>query len=302
MASLAAPHCFADSLDLAYGQIEQHLALQDETLLLKPAGLSVFYGHDINERWNIAGFYQTMRDDDTLENQREIELDLVSYGGTVNYYQQNWFFSAGVTLSDDEQNITFSPQNPGSREEDTEAVTLSTSLGYGGQSGNWLYDVSLGLQYSDWDIDTRVDNPPPPQEGQNPPPAGDSKVSDNSVSVNTSASLGHYWSLADNRGLMAGVMLSWSYIVSGDSISDNQGVPSGANNNGPRNPGGRNSGGRNGGASGLGATSGDDNYGQVLFYLAYDINNHWSLSLDGATELASDYSEQSWSINLGYAF
>ncbi|WDE13461.1 hypothetical protein [Thalassomonas haliotis] len=296
-ASLVSVNSFADSLDLAYGELEQHVELQNETLLLKPSGLSLFFSHDLNPDWNISAFYQSMGDDNNTGDQPDVDvdLDLNTYGGNINYYQDNWSFSAGLSVSDDEQKITSGTLRPGSRDEETSAVSLSTSVGYGDSQGNWLYDVSLGLQYSDWEVDTYMDVPP----GGNQPQ--DSSRSDNSLGVNTSISLGHYWSLADNRGVLAGAMLSWSYILSGDTLSDGQNTGGAGNNSGPGSPGARTRGSRRG-ATSLSATSGDDNYGQFLMYLSYDINSRWSLSLDTATEIASDYAEQSWSLNLGYAF
>jgi len=303
--ALVSMNSFADSLDLAYGELEQHVELQNETLLLKPSGLSLFLSHDLSPDWTISAFYQSMSDDKNAGNQQEVELDLNTFGGNLNYYRDNWFFSGGISVSDDEQDIDIRALRPVNRSEDTRAVSFSASLGYGDSRGNWLYDLSLGLQYSDWEIDSSTDMPP----ADNPPPGENQQVlmestsSDNSLSVNTSVSLGHYWSLADNSGLMAGGMLSWSYILSGDAVSDNQNT-GGARlgGEGPRNPGGRRSGRGSGTVSSLGATSGDDNYGQVLLYLSYDINSSWSLSLDMAREIASDYSEQSWSLNLGYLF
>ncbi|WDE03733.1 hypothetical protein SG34_020450 [Thalassomonas viridans] len=307
--SLVSVNSFADSLDLAYGELEQHVELQNQTLLLKPSGLSLYFSHDLNPDWNISVFYQSMSDDKNADNQLDVELDLNTYGGNVNYYRDKWYFSAGLSVADDEQNIRSGTIRSAGSDEDTSAVSVSTSLGYGDSQGNWLYDLSLGLQYSDWEIDTRntlpANNPPP---GENPPPGGnvqvmESTTSDNSLSVNTSVSLGHYWSLADNRGVLAGAMLSWSYIVSGDAVSDSQASGgSRLGGEGGRNPGGRSRGSRTGGATSLFATSGDDNYGQLLMYVSYDINSSWSLSLDTAREIASDYSEQSWSLNLGYVF
>ncbi|WP_281556796.1 hypothetical protein [Thalassomonas sp. RHCl1] len=297
-ASLTSVNSFADSLDLAYGELEQHVELQNETLLLKPSGLSLFFSHDLNPDWNISAFYQSMSDDKSTGALLDVgvDVDLNTYGGNVNYYQDNWFFSAGISMSDDEQQITAGGTRPGRRDEDTSALSLSTSVGYGDSQGNWLYDISLGLQYSDWEVDTDFDAPP----GENQPQG--STTSDNSLGVNTSVSLGHYWSLADNRGVLAGAMLSWSYILSGDTVSDSQNT-GGARlgGEGPRSPGGR-TGGSRGGTSSLSATSGDDNYGQFLMYISYDLNSSWSLSFDTATEIASDYSEQSWSLNLGYTF
>ncbi|WDE00712.1 hypothetical protein [Thalassomonas actiniarum] len=297
-ASLTSVNSFADSLDLAYGELEQHVELQNETLLLKPSGLSLFFSRDLNPDWNISAFYQSMSDDKSTGAllDVDVDVDLNTYGGNINYYQDNWFFSAGISISDDEQQISAGGTRPGSRDEDTSALSFSTSVGYGDSKGNWLYDISLGLQYSDWEVDTDFDTPP----GDNQPPGSTS--SDNSLGVNTSVSLGHYWSLADNRGVLAGAMLSWSYILSGDTVSDSQNT-GGARlgGEGPRSPGGRTGGSRTG-ATSLSATSGDDNYGQFLMYLSYDINSSWSLSFDTATEIASDYSEQSWSLNLGYSF
>lgn len=279
----------AHNFDLGYGQLEQQVTLQNETLTLNPAGLSAFLSLDLSPDWSFSVNYQSMNDDKN-ENQLNVDVELVSYGGSINYYRDNWFFSAGLSAVDDEQDVSVDGPGPGDSEEYTQSTTLSTTLGYGWNKGNWLYDFSVGAQYSDWDIDTVMEIRQPGQR----PETQSSSTSDNSVSINTSVSLGHYWAMSDNRGLLAGAMLSWSYILSGDSLVEQQ------NSTGGRG-GGRNGGGP-GAGPGVGTSSGDDNYGQFLLYLSYDLNDVWSLSLDGATEIASDYSGQSWSVNLGYAF
>jgi len=302
---LIATTSFGSNLSINYSQLAHPITLQEQNILLKPTGSAIFLSTDISEHWNIGVDYQVWQDDDNYQNLAIVDLELLTWGGSVNYYQDNWFFSTNISRSEDDLLISNPRRQENYRNENTQTTSLGALVGYNGSQGNWLYDVSIGAQYSDWDIETKQQKVPKDK----PISSLTEQFSDSSTSINTAFSLAHYWSLTENTGVLAGAMISWNYMLSDDDdLADSQ-FDSSAENSATFS---RNTsrlsqrtilqptGGSISSASRI--TSGDDNYGQLSFYLSYDINQSLAIDFDTSLEIASDNSSQTWSAGLSYSF
>ncbi len=302
---LITPMSFASNLSINYSQLAHPVTLQDQSVLLKPTGSAIFLSTDISEHWNLGADYQAWQDDENYQNLAIVDLELLTWGASVNYYQDNWFFTTSISRSEDDLLISNPRRQENHRNENTQTTSIGALAGYNGSQGNWLYDVSIGAQYSDWDIETKQQKVPKDK----PISSLTEQFSDSSTSVNAALSLAHFWSLTENTGVLAGAMISWNYMLSNDddlvdSLFDSSAVngatfsrttsrlsqrtilqPTSGNNN-----------------SASRVTSGDDNYGQLSFYLSYDISQSLAIDFDTSLEIASDNSSQTWSAGLSYSF
>jgi hypothetical protein len=298
--SLITGSVYANNVSLNYSQLEQQISLQDENILLKPAGAGVNVSFDLTSDLSLKFDYQAWQDDQQASDLSTVDIDLSTIGGSLSYLKGNWFISASISASED--NITYLKErrNTPYRAEKTQTTSLGINAGYNGLIDNWMYDFSVGMQYTDWTIDSeQVDNqaPPPRPNDPNPPLTNTSKTDENTTSISANAAIARYWQLTGDNGVLAGAMISWNHQISGDNdlASGNTPPPPPRTNTRTRVS-------RLAGNSPTRATSGDDSYGQVLLYVSYDLNSAWSIDFDTAIEVASDNNSQSWAAGLSYSF
>ncbi|NQZ12998.1 MAG: hypothetical protein HRT35_38120 [Algicola sp.] len=157
-------------------------------------------------------------------------------------------------------------------------------------------------------------NPPPPPPNDPPAPQSDLLTeinSGDSSSISTSFSVARFWSLTENTGVLVGAILSWNHMLSGDSVlvsSNGRNIPPNragqGGNNAPAVAGaaGGNNFNRAGNNNGLSSVSGDDSYGQVSFYVSYDLTESVSVDFDYGVDIGTDENDAVWSVSLGYFF
>jgi hypothetical protein len=299
--SLLVSSSYANNVSLNYSQLEQQISLQEESLLLKPAGPGVNVSFDLTSELILKFDYQQWQDNQQDNNLSAVDIDLSTLGGSLSYLKNNWFYSASISASKDDIAYLRKIKSTPYRTEDTQTTSLGLNIGYNGLIDNWMYDYSVGVQYTDWTTDSiQMENQtPPPRPGEpRPPLSNTTQMDNNTTSINATAALARYWQLSNDNGVLAGAMLSWSYQVSGGEALS-------SGNNPPPPPPRSNNPGRTNRAVGsptIRATSGDDSYGQVLLYVSYDLTSQWSIDIDTAIEVASDDNNQSWAIGMSYAF
>ena len=299
----------ASSLSISYGQLKQHVSYANRELSLAPAGSSISLSLDLNDHYSVDFDYQSFADEHTLANIFKADSELKSWGAGVNYFKDNWSYSASFNQSTDDVFFAGITNMANFSKEDTESTAFGVSIGYGWAQGSWFYNTSAGLNYSDWQSNTngQLEEIQPPSPSGNPPrPSRIITIVQNNeadaLSFNSSFSVARFWSLTDDTGIFAGALLSWSYTLSGDEAFISQ---IGRNNS----RGGNNtSGGRidtnnsAGGSSAIGSVSGDDNYGQLSLYVSYDLTSSWSIDVDTGFDFGTDTNDQTWSVTLGYFF
>ena len=298
--SLITSSSYANNVSLNYSQLEQQISLQDENILLKPAGAGVNVSFDLTSELSLKFDYQTWQDDQQASNLSTVDIDLSTIGGSLSYLKDNWFFSASISASEDDITYLIERRDTPYRSEETQTTSLGLNIGYGGLIDHWMYDFSVGVQYTDWEIDSiQLDPqaPPPRPNDPNPPLTNTSKTDENTINVSANAAIARYCRLTGDNGVLAGAMFSWNHQLSGDNdlASGNNPPPPPRTNTPTRTS-------RVGGNAPTRATSGDDSYGQVLLYVSYDLNSAWSIDLDTAIEVASDNNNQSWAAGLSYSF
>ena len=293
---LISSSAFAHSITLGHSQLKQYISLQDEDVLLNPAGEGVLLSLDLNDNWGVLFDYQTWQDKEQAISPVSIDLALTSLAGSLSYVQGNWYASTSISFSEDDVFYRKNQRNPDFRQEKTQVSSFSGLLAYTWYQGNWMWDISVGAQYADWSIENKIFNGQLAQaEGK---PAEELSISkEDSSSINAGISAAHYWQLAQAQGILAGAMLSWNYQYSGDAhqTTDRQPPPT-------RSTRQQQARGRNISSNASRATSGDDNYGQLMAFLSYDINQNWSVSTDTSVEVASTNNNQSWAVAINYSF
>jgi hypothetical protein len=315
---------YGNSVNVSYGQLKQHVSFSDEAVTLKPIGPSVSLSFDLSDEWSLDLDYHNWQDDLTVNNNFTADSDLKTISTSVNYYKDSWSFSGSYSDSTDDTELV-SVRRPTKKysTEKTASKSFGGSVGYGWVSGNLFYNFSFGAQLSDWDsnmvqANTPVNPPPPPEpppggggQGQPPPPPPEPQTnistevnSGDSTSASTSVSIARYWSLSEDTGVLLGTLLSWNYVLSGDSVLVSQ-TGRGINQpppqpNAPPGGGGQNI--NRAGNNGISSISGDDNYGQLSFYISYDLTSSWSIDLDTGFDIGTDENDQIWSLSLGYFF
>ncbi len=312
------PQSVSDSFNVSYGQLEQEVVFQDDIVSLNPTGAAVALSLDFADNWQVSVNYQQWDDDknhlvqNNNQNQNlvNVDVDLTTWGGSLAYYLDNWSFSTSYSVSEDDTFISNQLRPSNFRAEDTRSKSWGGNAAYGWASGNWFYNVSGGVQYSDWDLNTRtVNNQPsgPPGQGQPSPPQSNNvqieRNSGDSTSLSTSLSAAHFWPITEATGVLLGALLSWNYVVDGESVlvsRNGQNTGSFPGRFPGNSAGGNNNQGGNSGA--LRSLSGDDSYGQLAIYVSYDLTSAWSLDLDTSVDIGSEYSATTWSLSLGYYF
>ena len=286
----------ADNITVNHSQLEQYISLPDEEVLLKPAGEGVFLSFDFNDHWNVKFDYQEWQDNEHAISPVSLDLTLISFGGSLSYVQDDWYVSTSIGMSEDDVSYRDDQRRADFRQDKTEVTSLSGLLGYNWLQGNWMFDVSVGAQYSDWSIEHKEFNSKRAQQ-DGKPPEEIMITEENTLTVNAGVSAARYWELTQQQGVLAGAMLSWRYQLSeNENITDENIAP-------PRQQSrAQPTAFRNNGSNTLRATSGDDNYGQITAYLSYYITNAWSVDLDTSIEIASTHNNQHWAIGLSYSF
>lgn len=292
----------ASNLSVSYSQLEQYVVLQNENVLLKPAGGAVFLSTELAENWSANLNYQSWKDDDNYQNIADIDLDLLTWGGSISYYQDNWYVSTSLSASEDDLSITSMRSNAIFREENTQVISVGILAGYNGYINNWLYDLTLGAQYDDWDIDKKQQKVQPDREVN----VQSNHISDSSTNINASLSLAYYLPFSNDTSLLFGSMVSWNYM-----LTDDDELRSNELDENSRNPlfkallsqriTSRSTTRRTSNTQSR-VTAGDDNYGQLTLYLSYELSESLSVDLDTSIELASDDRNQSYAIGLSYSF
>ena len=295
----------AGSLAIGYGQTEQDISLGDSQLALDPGGLSVLLSLDINDDWSINLDYESLDDEGRLEHlqpgdgqrpprQRvtNSELEINAWGLSSSYLLDNWSFGASYYQSDNDVDHVLQSTQRLLQTERADAKTLGLSAGYSWQPGQWFFGVNGGVQYSDWQSTiNRV-------ERDTDSLATASRESGESWFVDISLSASRYWPLADEQGIMAGGLLAWTANVSDDSAIV---LHNGGRRTPPRAALSR-AGASSRTTASVSSFSEEDDYGQVVLFVGYDFNDHWTLDLDTTFALNSDNSGNAWSLSLGYHF
>lgn len=285
-------NALANNIAVNHSQLEHYIALPNEEVLLTPAGEGIFLSLDLNKDWTIKFDYQHWQANQQAISPVSLDLALTSFGSNISYAKNNWYISTSIGLSEDDVSYRENQRRTDFRQEDTQVTSFSTMLGYNWLQGDWMFDASIGAQYADWSIKNKKFNGERAQ--QNGKPSEEATITkDNTSTINIGISAARYWELTEQQGILAGVMLSWSYQFLGDEKLTEENRP-------PIRQGRLQL--RNNAGNTSRATSGDNNYGQISAYLSYDINNDWSIDADTSVDIASENSGQSWAVGISYSF
>jgi len=287
-------HSNAASIDISYGQQEYQVTLQDETVTLTPVGNAISFSSNLTDDLSMGLNYQNWQDDKNYDNRINTAVELSTIGASLNYYLDNWSFSTNYSRSEVDTKISGLKRKQNVKNENIDSSSFGGSVGYGFAINDWFYGILISGLYSDWDFD-KYQVKAQQEEGA-PPKITTEKSSGDSSSISSSLSAAYYIPLDNETGLMLGGLITWNYLVSGDSILISR---NGRDVNTRPNNTARNS---TANSAALNSISGDDSYGQFALYASYDINDAWSVDIDTSINIASVYDAYTWSVSLGYLF
>jgi len=287
-------HSNAASIDISYGQQEYQVTLQDETVTLTPVGNAISFSSNLTDDLSMGLNYQNWQDDKNYDNRINTAVELSTIGASLNYYLDNWSFSTNYSRSEVDTKISGLKRKQNVKNENIDSSSFGGSVGYGFAINDWFYGILISGLYSDWDFDKYQVKAQ--QEEGDPPKITTEKSSGDSSSISSSLSAAYYIPLDNETGLMLGGLITWNYLVSGDSILISR---NGRDVNTRPNNTARNS---TANSAALNSISGDDSYGQFALYASYDINDAWSVDIDTSINIASVYDAYTWSVSLGYLF
>lgn len=306
----ATPLTLAHTLTLGYGETKQEITVLEKQVSLSPAGPSLQLSVDITPQWRTSISYQSLSDDDVdkqlIPRQQpkppravnsDIDLDISAWGLSSSYYLDDWSFSASYYQSDNDVKQVARERITTRQRELADATAFGISAGYGWVSDDLFFNLSGGLQYSDWDNEFRRKN------NADNPLNERSKESGDAWFVDASLSVGRYWEHDNGAGLMLGAIFSWNVNLSDNAAIVLRNTP--AITSGSRIPPRRSGGAPTnnaGGTTTIGSFSQDDDYGQLVVYGSYDINPDWAVDIDFATDINSSNHANSWTVSLGYNF
>jgi hypothetical protein len=285
----ASSSALSSNFSISHSQFEQYITLDNQEVFFKPSGQGVFLSLDLHENWNARFDYQKWQDDLQGNNPMSLDLAYSSYGGSISFTQANWYVTTNFDFIEDDISYISDPRGNDHHNDLTTVSSFSGQIGYSWVDENWLFDVSVGAQYSDWLVENKT-------YIRNQVNASDENVSteDSTSTFNMGFSAARYWELTKQQGILVGALFSWSYQFSGDEGLTGQNISPEPPKRPQRIP--------NGGNSISRITSGDDNYGQLMFYASYDINEAWSLDFDTSVDIATTNNSQGWAIGISYNF
>lgn len=293
---LFAKQSFANSVGLSYGQQDYQVSLTNSNVILKPMGSALSLSFDLSENWLLDFDYQQWQDEQPLQQSYEVSLDIQTFGGSLNYYADNWSYGLSYSRSDVDTEVNSNRRQSNFLSEEIISSSIGGSIGYGLVNGNWFYSALVSSLYSEWDFDKLELISSLPDQAMLAPQTRREKSAGNATSLSSSISLAHFWPIDVDRGIMLGALLSWHYLLSGDSVlisRNGRNVNTSRQNmNSQRTPAN----------SSLNSISGDDSYGQFSVYASYDLSSSWSIGFDSSINIASDYNASTWSVSVGYLF
>ena len=289
----------ANSVGISYGQQDYQVSLPNSTVSLKPVGSAVSLTLDLGTDWLVDFDYQQWADEQSVNNQSDLTLDIETFGSSLTYFLNDWSFSTSYSRSEIDTEYTSTRRVANSLTENITAASIGGSVAYGQAIDNWFYSALFSGLYSRWDFDKLevINNFSGSGSSDNIATLQrEEKSAGNSTSLSASLSLAHFWPITAQRGILLGGLFSWHYLLSGDTvlISRNGRNFSSVSRNVYEQ--------RTSSNAALNTISGDDSYGQITFYVSYDLTSSLSLEFDSSVNVASDYNVRTWSLGLGYLF
>lgn len=273
---------YANNITFTNGKFDQVIALENDELEITPSENSLYLSFDLTPQWSLGFSYQGWQGKAKAKNLDLLDLSSDSWSGNLSYYQDSWSFSTSVSHSEDTINTYHGNQNQVLNLEVTNLTSLSGVIGYNWHHDNWLYDTSIGAQYSDWTIENQRFNDPLAIDKERNFSSND----DSGTNIFASLSVAHIWQQSNQKSTVLGVMILWNHSFADTSTTLNH----------------KQSTNSKGGKSFQTSNIGDDTYGQAIAFVSFDITKALSVSVDSTYEIATEHNNVSYSASLNYSF
>lgn len=209
---------------------------------------------------------------DDIAIQDSGDSDITSESRTLGagYTLGHWQLFVSYSEIQEAIDITHGVNREYFSEVDIESTLLHVDMSYQWKVGMWAHRLLLGAQRGNNDVEANLDDP-----------TRNSVVDIDTEYVNIQWSTDYHFYISDETGIYVGASMDWYDKLSSDSDELNVGGLTTADGHG----GGR--------------TSGDDG-GILGLYLAFDMDQHWSVDINTAFGVAGDAEENAYSVILRY--
>lgn len=274
---------FAHQVYVSYDQNQQTHNVLDTTTTVDATGSTLTTSFDLTEQWQWSFNVGRASGSEPFNERLSTDLDTKHLSSTMSFYQDAWSYTLNVARYRDEVAVL----RPDAREIYTSSASspsISVAAQYQFPIANWYFGLDVGLSYGEYEIDsvaTRDRNVT-------------TRTQEDSTSVTASIGLtASYWiELTQTQSLYIGSSVYWDQVLDSDhsqtqiraTRTPRTGQPATVRRQ--QFEGGYR----------------DENSGQLSVFATYGFASDWSLSASYAHPLNSDYSDDGFSVMLGYQF
>lgn len=276
---LLSTETFANSLYVGYNQTQLISQFQQLQRNYEPSGLLLLGSVDVAENWSLSGNLSALDEDFSIPN-AIASVDVDSWGASISHFRGDWSYSLSLSNWQQDGQIRVARDNRLVAQETNDATGVALNVSKDWFKGNWQFGLGAGLSYSDWEAQT----------GAQPL---NIRVLESATSTFANITLtGSYIvPINSDMSLLLGANINWQENIS----SDDENTTLSRLNPPP-----------NGGRAPVrqlnSVAAGTESYGTMSFYLAWQIDQHWSIDADANFDIDSEDSLGGWSVSVGYFF
>lgn len=274
----------ATAVYVGYSQAEQTSVIGNQSLALTPSGQSLLVSFDLSEALSFSTQVSRLTDSVQVTNKASGDVDIDSLSATVHYLKDNWSYSLGVNDWQDDLLIKGTGRNARVQKQSTQSKSVFASVGYDWQHDEWDWGLSAGVHMSRW----QQDNSDKHKDGN----VRSSVEDGDSTFFNLAISGSYFHPISQSAGVMLGSSVSWNELIESESKT----VARNGRNIGQITKPGAGSRLSNQGVFGT------ESYAQVNAYAVLLFADDWSIDINVATDLATEYNSTAISASIGYSF
>jgi len=283
IATTASSVCYAGAAFVGYSQSEQSTLVSNQILGFSPKGTSALLSFDLTQDWSLSVDYTKLNDTQIAVNNATGELEVSSWGVGVSRYVNDWSISLSYSDWHDDLVILLN-NNLVFLDQATRSPSTSFSVAYDWEQGSWQFGLSAGAHYSDWQQISFS----PDRTNINPQSIDEGKSTFISIALSTAKLI----EIEQVGNMIIGSSFSWNQLTDSDSMAVSR---NGRNISRISNRTSSN-------ISNIAGIIGTESYGQLSFYLSYDITDNVSVDVESTFDVGGEQNTQAWSLNFGYFF
>ncbi|WMN58573.1 hypothetical protein NI389_09910 [Pseudoalteromonas xiamenensis] len=276
-------YVFAHQFYVSYDQSQQTHNVLDTTATVDATGSTLTTSFELNDQWQWSFNVGRASGNEPFNERLSTNLETKHLSSTLSFYQDAWSYSLNVARYRDEVAVL----RPDARELFTSSAaspSISIAAQYQFPITNWYFGLDVGLSYGEYEIDSVA------TKDRNVT----TRTEEDSASVTASIGLtASYWiEITQSQSLYLGSSMYWDQVLDSDH---SQTQIRATRTPRTRQPATVRRQQFEGGYR-------DENSGQLSVFVTYGFASDWSLAASYAYPLNSDYSDDAFSVMLGYQF